>query len=88
MVITDAGCTGRLGSVVIDAELPIKKPEPKVRCEYYDIGTCMDCVFACPVNALSEDEPFNRAACWERLLENANEILGLGNEIPVCGKVR
>ncbi|MBS1250882.1 MAG: Epoxyqueuosine reductase [Chloroflexi bacterium] len=86
MVITDAGCTGRFGTVVIDAELPIEKPQPKERCQYYEMGACMDCLFACPVNALFEDEPFDRAACWKVLLENANEFLDLGDDVQVCGK--
>ena len=86
LVTTDAGCTGRFGSLVIDAELPYKKPESKERCEYYDLGICMDCVFACPVNALSEDDPFDRQACWEQLLKNADEFLDLGAEVQVCGK--
>ena len=45
LVITDVGCTGRFGSIVIDAELPVDKPEQKERCEYYELGTCLDCVF-------------------------------------------
>ena len=52
MVITDAGCTGRFGTVVIDADLPIDKPERKERCLYYESGACLDCVFGCPVKLL------------------------------------
>ena len=84
MVITDAGCTGRFGSLVIDAELPIEKPERKERCEYYASGTCMDCVLACPANALSEDEPLARQACRAQCHKNANDFLDLG--VKVCGK--
>ena len=43
LVITDAGCTGRFGSLVLDAELPAVKPEPTVRCDHYATGACMDC---------------------------------------------
>lgn len=86
LVITDAGCTGRFGSIVIDAELPIEKPERKERCEYFKLGTCMDCVFGCPVNALDEEEPFNRQSCWEQCLKNAEAFLDLGAEVQVCGK--
>jgi epoxyqueuosine reductase QueG len=85
-VITDAGCTGRFGSIVTDAEIPTDKPETKERCEYYELGTCMDCVFGCPVNAISEDEPFDRETCWEQCLKNANEFRDLGDEVRVCGK--
>ena len=86
LVITDAGCTGRFGSLVIDAELPIQKPERKERCEYNDLGTCLDCVFGCPVNAISEYEPFNRRACWMQCLKNSNDFLDLGEDVKVCGK--
>lgn len=86
MVITDAGCTGRFGSVVIDAELPIDKPRPEERCLYLATGACLDCVLACPANALSPEEPFNRAACWALCLENAQGFLDMGDEVQSCGK--
>lgn len=86
LVITDAGCSGRFGSLVIDAELKIEKPERKERCEYYLLGTCLDCVFGCPVNAITEDDPFDRQACWKQCLVNANGFLDLGDEVNVCGK--
>ena len=86
LIITDAGCTGRFGTLVIDAELPIDKPERKERCEYFDSGTCMDCVIACPANALSKDERINRADCWELLLENRKGFLDIGDNVHVCGK--
>lgn len=86
MVITDAGCAGRFGSIVIEAQLPIDKPQQKERCEYYQSGTCMDCIFGCPVNAINEDEPFNRQVCWEQCLKNADDFLDLGDEVQVCGK--
>ena len=86
LVITDAGCTGRFGSIVIDAELPIEKPERKERCEYFELGTCIDCIIGCPVNAISEEEPFDRHACRKHCIKNANDFLDLGEEVKVCGK--
>ena len=86
LVITDAGCAGRFGSLVIDAELPVEAPEPKERCEYYALGTCMDCVLACPAKAISEDSPLDRVACWEQLIKNSKDFLGIGDEVKVCGK--
>jgi epoxyqueuosine reductase QueG len=86
MVITDAGCAGRFGSIVIDANLSIDKPEQKERCGYYESGACMDCMFGCPVNAIDEDELFDRQACWEQCLKNANDFLDLGDKVQVCGK--
>ncbi len=86
LVITDAGCTGRFGSVVIDAALPVAKPERKERCQYYELGTCLDCIIGCPVNAIYEDELFNRRACWKQCLKNAKDFLDLGGKVNICGK--
>lgn len=86
LVITDAGCVGRFGSIVIGAELPIEKPAPKERCEYFESGSCLDCVVGCPVNAISEDEPFDRYACRKQCTKNANDFLDLGDKVRVCGK--
>jgi epoxyqueuosine reductase QueG len=86
MVITDAGCAGRFGSLIIDAEIPFEKPTPKERCEYYASGSCFDCVLACPVNAIDEETPFDRQACWAQCLVNGRDFLDLGDEVQVCGK--
>lgn len=86
LVITDAGCTGRFGSIVLDADLPIAKPAPKERCEYFAAGTCLACVFACPVDALAEDAPIKRQACWELCLKNAETFLDIGLDVQCCGK--
>jgi len=86
MVITDAGCAGRFGSLVIDAALPFDKPAKKERCAFYASGTCLDCALACPANAIDENEPFNRQACWAQCRKNGQRILDLGDEVHVCGK--
>jgi epoxyqueuosine reductase len=86
MVITDAGCAGRFGSLVMDAELPIQKPEPKERCDYYATGACMDCALACPVAAIGAEEPFDRRACWTQLLKNASGFRDLRDDVQGCGK--
>ena len=86
LVITDAGCTGRIGSLVVDINLPVDKPPQKERCLYFDSGDCLDCVLACPVHALAEDEPFNRQACWQQCLLNGEFFLDLGNDVHMCGK--
>jgi epoxyqueuosine reductase len=86
LVITDAGCTGRIGSFVVDIDLPFEKPPRKERCEYFATGTCLDCVLACPVLALAEDEHFNRQACWQQCLRNGEYFRDLGEEVHICGK--
>lgn len=86
LVITDAGCAGRIGSFVIDAELPMDQPERKERCEFFKSGTCIDCVYVCPVNALFEDQPIDRRLCWMQCVKNGIDFLDIGVEIKVCGK--
>ena len=85
LVITDAGCAGRFGSLVIDAKLPAVSAEPKERCEYFEFGTCTTCLEACPVDAISEDQPLDRRACWTQCHKNGAGFQDIGN-INVCGK--
>ena len=55
-IITRAGCTGRLGSFVIDAEtVPTGKIKEEY-CLYFADGSCGLCVKNCPVGALSLDD--------------------------------
>jgi epoxyqueuosine reductase len=86
LVITDAGCAGRFGSLVLDAELAIDKPPPKERCAYHASGACLDCVLACPVGALAAAAPFDRRACWAQCLKNAAGFVDLRDDVQVCGK--
>ena len=53
MVITDSGCAGRFGSLVIDTELRFTSPPVRERCLYFHDGSCWECITRCPVNALS-----------------------------------
>jgi epoxyqueuosine reductase len=85
MVITDAGCAGRFGSLVLDAPLPVAPHPPRERCLYFYDGSCLECVQRCPAGALDADEPLDKQACYRRLLEVAAgyEDLGLAD---VCGQ--
>jgi Uncharacterized Fe-S protein len=54
-IITESGCAGRLGSVVIDAETePTGKIEEEL-CPYFIDKSCGVCVRNCPVGALGYD---------------------------------
>jgi len=56
MLITDAGCAGRFGSLVVDATLePTSAPDDPIRerCLYFLDGSCRICVERCPVGALT-----------------------------------
>jgi epoxyqueuosine reductase len=85
LVITDAGCAGRFGSLVVDADLPSSAVESKERCLYLHDGSCLECVMRCPVGALDENGEIDKQRCWARCQETAGtfEDLGLAD---VCGK--
>jgi epoxyqueuosine reductase QueG len=89
MLITPAGCSGRLGSLVTDADLgdhPVIYTDEA--CLLKAGEKCGKCIEACPVNALHENE-FERRKCWNRLNEN-RDILDYFSDLPdsthVCGK--
>jgi epoxyqueuosine reductase len=68
MLITESGCAGRFGSIVLDAvvELPPRKELGEV-CSF--ARGCRACVEKCPVGALTEDS-FDRHRCYEMCLDN------------------
>jgi epoxyqueuosine reductase QueG len=89
MLITPVGCTGRLGSLVTEAELgehPLIDTDEA--CLLKAGKKCGECIEACPVNALSESG-FERRLCWNRLNEN-RDLLDYYSDLPestnVCGK--
>ena len=88
LVITDAGCAGRFGRLVIDAKLPPTAAEPRERCLYFHDGSCLECVMSCPVAALGEDNEIDKQACWRRLQKVAGELGGLDGMglADACGK--
>lgn len=85
MVITDAGCAGRLGSLVIDAPLPVAPVDHRERCLWFYDGSCRACVEGCPMDALSDDAAIDKQRCWERCLDVAELYEHLGTA-EVCGK--
>ena len=85
MVITDAGCAGRFGSVVLDCDAGAPGEEVSERCLYLASGECLECVRRCPVGALREDGGFDRALCWARCKQEAVPSMSSGRA-EVCGK--
>lgn len=85
MVITEAGCSGRFGSVVVDVTLPEMKGEMKERCLYFHNGSCRVCIDLCPVHALGVEHKIDKQRCWQRCLGVASQYRELG-QAEVCGK--
>jgi len=67
MLITRAGCAGRLGSIVLDADVPPTSAGDGAYCSF-DRG-CRACIRRCPVGALTE-LGLDRARCYAQCLEN------------------
>ena len=85
LIITDAGCAGRLGSLVLDHELPVNPAEHQERCLYFYDGSCLECVMACPEAALDADNSIDKRPCWDRCQVNGELWTHLG-AADVCGK--
>jgi len=88
-LITPAGCSGRMGSLVTDLHLG---DHPLVTADELCLQkagkTCGKCIQACPVSALSADG-LDRAACFSRLRENYHLLMapdGLPDTTDVCAK--
>ena len=85
LVITDAGCAGRFGSVVIDAKVPFSTSGRMERCLYYYDGGCLECVTRCPIEALDPDTGIDKQRCWMRCQAVAQMYAELG-PADVCAK--
>ncbi len=85
LVITDSGCAGRFGSLVLDTDLPIHESQSKERCLYFVDGSCLECVLRCPVGALDQNEGLDKQLCWEKCQKTAAEYHEVG-QATVCGK--
>jgi epoxyqueuosine reductase len=85
MVITDAGCAGRFGSLILDTALPVTSLPPLERCLYFHDGSCLECVQRCPASALDTRQQLDKQRCHQHLLAVAREYQDLGL-VDVCGK--
>jgi epoxyqueuosine reductase QueG len=81
MVITDAGCAGRFGSLVVDVDLRATAAAVRERCLYFHDGSCTECIDRCPANALSKGDSMDKQRCHRRLLEIAAQ-----HGAKACGK--
>ena len=89
LMITPDGCTGRLGSLVSEADLgdhPLI--DTQEACLLKAGEKCGKCIEACPVDALYANG-FDRRRCWDRLNENRDtldQLSDLPESTNVCGK--
>lgn len=84
MIITDAGCAGRLGSLVTDAPMAPTPRSTQERCLFLRDGSCKRCRERCPVNAIGEG-CFDRHRCYQVCLANQRRFQSLGIA-DACGK--
>jgi epoxyqueuosine reductase QueG len=86
MLITNNGCCGRFGSIIINYELEMYKKniEVKENCLNKINGTCGICQKKCMINAY-ENNNYDRRKCYEKCLENAEYHKEIGYA-DVCGK--
>lgn len=84
LIITEKGCTGRLGSLITDLALePSPRPEEEF-CLRKAGMECLRCVERCQYDALYTDR-FDRHACYRQCLVNDRHHSDLGLT-DVCGK--
>jgi epoxyqueuosine reductase QueG len=84
LIITEQGCSGRLGSLVTDLVLaPSPLPEGE-RCLHKAGFDCLKCIERCHYRALYA-ERFDRHACYRQLLVNDRYYADL-ELTDVCGK--
>jgi epoxyqueuosine reductase QueG len=85
MVITDAGCTGRFGSLVVDARLPTAPAGVRERCLFFHDESCVTCVARCPVHAIDITNPLDKEGCHQHLHSVARRYK-MDLAADVCGK--
>ncbi|MCB6992829.1 epoxyqueuosine reductase [bacterium 210820-DFI.6.37] len=78
MLITKAGCCGRISTIVTDLDVPPDEPIKEELCMYKKNGTCGLCADRCPSGALTR-EGYDRHKCYAVCLENARVHNGYGN---------
>ena len=98
LLITDLGCCGRLGSMIVGKEInPTKRPSSE-HCLYYHNRSCLRCVDRCSFGALGLRDTdrvrsdvdgkqffFDRYRCYEACLENAAAYRDM-DLADICGK--
>lgn len=88
MLITEAGCCGRIGSIVTDIEIDPTPRQQEELCLFYRKGVCGACVKRCVAGALSIEggiASHNRWACNEQIYGKMAAIRSFPGS-DTCGK--
>lgn len=84
MLITEKGCAGRFGSLIMTAQVEADAFVEEERCMHYKNGSCGVCMQNCPSKALGPDG-FDSKACNAQLQRNKEHFAAYG-PCDVCGK--
>jgi epoxyqueuosine reductase QueG len=87
MLITEKGCCGRFGSIIINCEIKNYKDTGKVKekCLNKLNGNCGICQKRCVANAYKNNS-FNKEICYKQCLDNAEYYKDTAGYADVCGK--
>lgn len=78
MLITKAGCCGRISTIITDLEVQPDAPMTEELCIYKKNGKCGLCADCCPSGALTRTG-YDRHKCYAVCLENAKVHNSYGN---------
>jgi len=84
LVITDSGCAGRFGSLILDVKLMPSVRKFRERCLHFYDKSCGKCAEQCPTNAIKTSGEFDGTICRQYL----EEVESYFNDLPrsnVCG---
>ncbi len=84
MLITESGCCGRFGSMIVNYKIDAENLKVPEQCIYKISGRCGICADRCESGALKRDN-FDRFICYEICRGNNQRYKGEG-EADVCGK--
>lgn len=87
MLITEAGCCGRIGTVVTDLDVEPDVPIEMEYCLFKRNGSCGVCIARCPSKALTK-EGYNRFVCNSLCNENAKVHIGYGSSYTLENAVQ
>lgn len=85
MLITEKGCSGRLGSLITTMPLPTTPRPRREYCLQHQGLTCFACIDACPHGFLQQ-EGLDAQGCYSILLAHARTFAHLQGTADVCGK--